>query len=57
MLAVTAYAMNGDRDKIMSSGFDGYISKPINSVLLLDELTRLLKKTDGREVSESLARN
>jgi CheY-like chemotaxis protein len=57
VLAVTAYAMNGDRDKIMSSGFDGYISKPINSVLLLDELTRLLKKTDGREVSESLARN
>ena len=57
VLAVTAYAMNGDRDKIMSSGFDGYISKPINSVLLLEELTRLLKKTDGREVIESLARN
>jgi CheY-like chemotaxis protein len=57
VLAVTAYAMNGDRDKIISSGFDGYLSKPINSALLFEELTRLLKKTDGREAIESLARN
>lgn len=46
VLAVTAYAMNGDRDKIINSGFDGYLSKPINSVLLLKEVGRLLKKTD-----------
>lgn len=57
VLAVTAYAMNGDRDKIISSGFDGYLSKPINSLLLLQELTRLLKKAEGREAIESLARN
>ena len=47
VLAVTAYSMNGDRDKIISSGFDGYLSKPINSHLLLQELTRLLQKIDG----------
>lgn len=28
---------------------DGYLSKPINAVLLVQELTRLLKKTDGCE--------
>lgn len=44
VLAVTAYAMNGDRDKIINSGFDGYLSKPINSALLLQEVKRLLKK-------------
>jgi two-component system, cell cycle response regulator DivK len=49
VLAVTAYAMNGDRDRIISSGFDGYLPKPINSVLLLQEVTRLLTKTDDRE--------
>jgi CheY-like chemotaxis protein len=49
VLAVTAYAMHGDRDKIISSGFDGYLSKPINSALLLKELAHLLKKTDGYE--------
>jgi two-component system cell cycle response regulator DivK len=57
VLAVTAYAMNGDRDKILNSGFDGYLSKPINAALLLEELTRLLKNTDGREATESPARN
>jgi two-component system cell cycle response regulator len=30
LVAVTAYAMVGDRDRILSMGFDGYISKPID---------------------------
>jgi CheY-like chemotaxis protein len=51
VLAVTAYAMHGDRDKIMNSGFDGYLSKPINSVLLVDELTRLLNKKEPQETA------
>jgi two-component system, cell cycle response regulator len=29
LVAVTAYAMVGDRDRILARGFDGYISKPI----------------------------
>lgn len=29
LLAVTASAMVGDRDRVLSSGFDDYISKPI----------------------------
>jgi two-component system, cell cycle response regulator len=29
LVAVTAFAMVGDRDKILAAGFDGYISKPI----------------------------
>jgi CheY-like chemotaxis protein len=39
VLAVTAYAMRGDREKILNSGFDGYLSKPIQSA----ELDRALK--------------
>ena len=42
VLAVTAYAMRGDREKILSSGFDGYLSKPITSAELERELDRLL---------------
>jgi two-component system, cell cycle response regulator DivK len=30
VIAVTASAMNQDRQKIMNAGFDGYQSKPIN---------------------------
>jgi CheY-like chemotaxis protein len=45
VLAVTAYAMQGDKERILSSGFDGYLSKPINPTLLFQELERLLSKT------------
>jgi CheY-like chemotaxis protein len=51
VLAVTAYAMQGDREKILNSGFDGYLSKPINVALLIEELTRLVPKGEGRCVS------
>ena len=42
VLAVTAYAMQGDRERVMESGFDGYLSKPINPGALDRELGRLL---------------
>lgn len=46
VLAVTAYAMRGDREKILNSGFNGYLSKPIDPSALDQELERLLNK-DG----------
>ena len=45
VVAVTAYAMQGDREKVLTSGFDGYLSKPIQSRLLFEELDRFLGKT------------
>lgn len=41
VLAVTAYAMQGDRERVLNSGFDGYLSKPIDSSLLDVELARI----------------
>lgn len=43
ILALTAYAMAGDKDKCLKAGMNGYISKPVdikNLARLLKELTR-----------------
>lgn len=42
VLAVTAYAMKEDRERITAAGFDGYIPKPVNAAALLKELQRVL---------------
>ncbi len=55
VLAVTAYAMQGDREKILNSGFDGYLSKPINAVALAEALEPLLSKRHGNQSYESQA--
>ena len=49
VVAVTAYAMRGDREKILNAGFDGYLSKPVNAHSLAEELNRLLDKRDEKE--------
>ena len=41
VVAITAYAMRGDQERILNSGFDGYLSKPVNPSSLAAELDRL----------------
>jgi CheY-like chemotaxis protein len=51
VVAVTAYAMQGDREKILNSQFDGYLSKPVDARSLAEELDRLLGKPEAQKVS------
>jgi CheY-like chemotaxis protein len=47
VVAVTAQAMQGDRERIIEAGFDGYISKPIGAMTLVDDL-RAIVQTKGK---------
>ncbi len=41
VIALTAHALQGDRERLLNSGFDGYVAKPVNMQLLAAELGRL----------------
>ncbi|MGO9597997.1 MAG: response regulator [Isosphaeraceae bacterium] len=41
VIALTAHAMNGDRDRCLEAGFDGYLSKPIHAADLEAALHRV----------------
>jgi len=42
VLAVTANAMQGDRERILAEGFDGYVAKPINAAMLRKQVKDIL---------------
>ena len=45
ILAMTAHALKGDRERCLAAGMDGYISKPIRAETLLMELERCIPAT------------
>lgn len=42
IIAVTSYAMVGDREHILAAGATGYIEKPINPDSFVDEISQFL---------------
>ncbi|MCB2189041.1 MAG: response regulator [Deltaproteobacteria bacterium] len=43
IVAVTSYAMAGDRERILASGCTGYIEKPINPATFLAQLEQYMQ--------------
>ena len=44
IIALTSYAMAGDKDKAFAAGCTGYIEKPINPDTVLSQIEKYLKK-------------
>jgi len=44
IIGVTAHAMDGDRERCLAAGMDGYVAKPILPKLLYAEIERVTKK-------------
>lgn len=44
IIAMTAHAMKGDKEKCLEAGMDGYVTKPIKTKLMLAEITRVLEE-------------
>lgn len=42
IIAQTAYALSGDKEKIIDAGCDDYISKPIDKDVLLEKINKLM---------------
>jgi len=43
VIALTANIMHGDRGQALSAGFDGYLAKPVNKIIVRNLVERLIK--------------
>ena len=45
IVAVTSYAMAGDREKSLAAGCDGYLEKPINPETFVDDVRQFFRSS------------
>ena len=53
IIAMTANAMQGDRERCLEAGMDGYISKPIDPVQMAQEIERVIARAQSRVITQA----
>jgi signal transduction histidine kinase/DNA-binding response OmpR family regulator len=53
IIAMTANAMVGDRDRCLAAGMNGYVSKPIDRTRLSQEIQRVLSRQQAQSLRQS----
>jgi len=49
VIAVTAFAMDGDRERFLRDGFDGYLSKPIDTRSFVATVESFVRKREAEK--------
>ena len=42
VIAVTSFAMSGDRERLLSAGCDGYLEKPIDPTRIIQQIKKII---------------
>ena len=56
ILAMTAHAMQGDRERFLDAGMDGYVAKPFHNQDLFDTIEEVIGKKAERQTRSSTSR-
>ncbi len=57
IIAITAYAMDSDKDEILKAGFNGYIAKPFDVFSFIEEIGSVISQsTQQHEKSEDTSK-
>ena len=51
IIAITSYAMSGDRERMLDVGFEGYFEKPIDPLTIVEDIEKIVKQRNNDNTS------